>query len=112
MASVDGGEKKTAKVHTKRKSWIPPRANGAVAGSLIASNGPVGSVLLSGVVHEQREAGTRLSPALFVGQPACAYQIAPEIPDILDQLYCYCESDKHLRHHTLLSCFVDSHAAT
>ncbi|MBI2999509.1 MAG: hypothetical protein HYY46_13835 [Deltaproteobacteria bacterium] len=41
-----------------------------------------------------------------------AYQVAQEIPDILDQLYCYCECDKHMGHLTLLSCFVDSHAAT
>jgi len=63
-------------------------------------------------VHERHEQGTPLSPALFVGQTARTYQIAHEIPDILDQLYCYCECDKQMGHKSLLSCFIDSHAAT
>lgn len=62
--------------------------------------------------YVRREAGTPLSPALFVGKTAAAYQVAHEIPDVLDQLYCYCECDRHMGHATLLSCFVDSHAAT
>ncbi|MDH3442961.1 MAG: PCYCGC domain-containing protein [Deltaproteobacteria bacterium] len=62
--------------------------------------------------HERHERGTPLSPALFVGQTARTYQIAHDIPEILDQLYCYCECDKHLGHSSLLSCFIDSHAAT
>ncbi len=62
--------------------------------------------------YVRRETRTPLSPALFVGKTATAYQVAQEIPDILDRLYCYCECDKHMGHLTLLSCFVDSHAAT
>ena len=62
--------------------------------------------------YVRRETGTALSPALFVGKTAMAYQVAQEIPEVLDQLYCYCYCDKHLGHLTLLSCFVDSHAAT
>lgn len=46
------------------------------------------------------------------GEAARAYQIAQEIPDILDELYCCCEYDRHLGHHSLHSCIVDSHAAT
>lgn len=63
-------------------------------------------------VHQRHENGEPLSPTLFVGQTARSYQIAHEIPEILDQLYCYCECDKHMGHKTLLSCFIDSHAAT
>ena len=59
-----------------------------------------------------RETKTLLTPALFVGKTAMAYQVAQEIPDVLDQLYCYCDCDKHMGHLTLLSCFVDSHAST
>jgi hypothetical protein len=59
----------------------------------------------------RREKKPVLSPALFVGQTAHAYRIAQEIPDILDQLYCYCECDKHLGHKSLLSCFTDDHGA-
>ncbi len=62
--------------------------------------------------YVRRETGTPLSPALFVGKTATAYQVAQEIPDVLDQLYCYCECDRHMGHLSLLSCFVDSHAAT
>ena len=62
--------------------------------------------------YVRRETKTLLTPALFVGKTAMAYQVAQEIPDILDQLYCYCECDKHMGHLTLLSCFVDSHAST
>jgi hypothetical protein len=62
--------------------------------------------------YVRREIRTPLSPALFVGKTAAAYQVAQEIPDVLDRLYCYCECDRHMGHITLLSCFVDSHAAT
>jgi len=62
--------------------------------------------------YVRRETRTPLSPALFVGKTATAYRVAQEIPDVLDRLYCYCECDKHMGHLTLLSCFVDSHAAT
>jgi uncharacterized protein YbaR (Trm112 family) len=61
--------------------------------------------------YVRREKKPVLSPALFVGQTARAYRIAQEIPDILDQLYCYCECDKHLGHKSLLSCFTDDHGA-
>lgn len=82
-------------------------ALGAISGLMFSPQ----TTRSSGGVHEVREKGTPLSPSLFVGQPARAYQIAQQSPEILDQLYCYCECDKHLGHHSLLSCFVDSHAA-
>ena len=62
--------------------------------------------------YVRRETRTPLSPALFVGKTAKAYRVAEEIPNVLDRLYCYCECDKHMAHVTLLSCFVDNHAAT
>ncbi len=62
--------------------------------------------------YVRREARMPLSPALFVGKTAVAYGVAHENPEVLDQLYCYCYCDKHMGHRTLLSCFVDSHAAT
>jgi hypothetical protein len=45
------------------------------------------------------------------GEAVRPHRIAQEIPQVLDEL-CYCEYDRHLGHHSLLSCFVDSHAAT
>ena len=60
----------------------------------------------------RRETRPTLDPALFVGKARLAHQVAREIPDVLDQLYCYCECDKHLGHKSLLSCYTDGHAAT
>lgn len=60
----------------------------------------------------RRETRSTLDPALFVGKAKLAHQIAREIPGALDQLYCYCECDKHMGHKSLLSCYTDGHAAT
>ena len=60
----------------------------------------------------RRETRPTLDPARFVGKARVAHQVAREIPDILDQLYCYCECDKHMGHKSLLSCYTDGHAAT
>ena len=61
--------------------------------------------------YVRRETKSPLSPALFVGKTASAYQIAQEVPDVLDHLYCYCYCDKSIGHVSLLSCFADTHAA-
>lgn len=52
-----------------------------------------------------------LSPSDFTGETARAYQIAREIPEVLDSLYCYCDCEKHFSHKSLLTCYVDEHAA-
>ncbi|TNF53027.1 hypothetical protein EP227_06575 [bacterium] len=59
------------------------------------------------------ETRATLSPALF-SDPFIAetYQMAKEVPHVLDSLYCYCYCDRDpFRHVSLLSCFVDKHAA-
>jgi len=61
--------------------------------------------------YVRRETKIPLSPALFVGKIETAYQVAQDLPDVLDQLYCYCECDKHSGHRSLLSCYTDHHAA-
>ncbi len=53
-----------------------------------------------------------LDPALFVGKARLAHQVAREIPDVLDQLSCYCECERYLGHKNLLSCYTDGHAVT
>jgi hypothetical protein len=60
----------------------------------------------------RRETRPTLDPAQFVGKAAAAHKVAREIPDVLDQLYCYCGCDKHQGHKSLLSCYTDGHAAT
>ncbi|HBR17440.1 MAG: hypothetical protein A3G39_03490 [Deltaproteobacteria bacterium RIFCSPLOWO2_12_FULL_43_16] len=52
-----------------------------------------------------------LSPGLFKGKTAYTYQIANEIPEVLDNIYCYCHCQKHSGHKSLLSCYTDKHAA-
>ncbi len=42
-----------------------------------------------------------------------AYQVAKDIPWVLDSIYCYCmcKENPAFKHISLLSCFVDGHAA-
>jgi hypothetical protein len=47
----------------------------------------------------------------FSGRIGEAYRAAAEVPDLLDQLYCYCECEKSVGHKSLKSCFVDLHGA-
>ncbi len=60
------------------------------------------------------EKRTTLNPELF-NDPMIrrAYQVAKEIPWILDSIYCYCHCEESpvFRHKSLLSCYVDNHAA-
>ena len=60
----------------------------------------------------RRETRPTLDPAKFVGKAAVTHQVARDIPEVLDQLYCYCECDKSIGHKSLLSCYTDGHAAT
>ena len=80
--------------------------------SQVVAAGPAWSSGTAVPVAARRETRPTLDPALFVGKARLAHQIAREIPDTLDQLYCYCECDKHMGHKSLLSCYTDGHAAT
>lgn len=39
------------------------------------------------------------------------YEMAAEIPDVLDGIYCHCDCSKHSGHRSLLTCFQDDHGA-
>jgi hypothetical protein len=52
-----------------------------------------------------------LSPMNFYGPTARAYAAAREIPEVIDSIHCYCECKKHLGHKSLLTCYVNEHAA-
>lgn len=55
-----------------------------------------------------------LNPDLFDHPTVkAAYQVAREIPWVLDSIYCYCycEESPVFRHKSLLSCYTDNHAA-
>jgi hypothetical protein len=39
------------------------------------------------------------------------YEMAAQIPGVLDGIYCYCDCSKHSGHRSLLTCFQDDHGA-
>jgi hypothetical protein len=80
--------------------------------ALVAPGEPVLAAAPGVPAVARRETRPTLDPASFVGKAALAHRVAREIPDVLDQLYCYCECDKHAGHKGLLSCYTDGHAAT
>lgn len=59
----------------------------------------------------RRERRPTLEPALYTGKARRAHEVAREIPDVLDQLRCYCHCEG-IGHVSLLSCYTDGHAAT
>src|SRR5574341_438266 len=48
-----------------------------------------------GSLIAHKEMRPTLSPGMFVGKAARAHEVARRIPGVLDELYCYCECDKH-----------------
>ena len=81
-------------------SLIEPRP--AASTATVAAAAPVA----------RREIRPTLDPAGFTGKAALAYQVAREIPDVLDQLQCYCACRSEYGHVSLLSCYVDGHGST
>ena len=79
---------------------------------VLPADAPLLLAAAPGAARARRETRPTLDPARFVGKAALGHRIAREIPDVLDQLYCYCECDKHAGHKSLLSCYTDGHAAT
>lgn len=59
-----------------------------------------------------QETRPTLPPTMFSGRVREAYAIAREIPEVLDNLYCYCRCRENFGHLNLLSCYVDNHAST
>lgn len=64
------------------------------------------------VIAGLRETRPTLSPDMFSGKVRRAYAIARDIPQVLDQLYCYCRCRENFGHKSLLTCYVDKHAST
>ncbi len=58
------------------------------------------------------ETRTTLDPKLFSNpRVRRAYQVAKDIPAVLDSIYCYCQCEQGFGHKSLLSCYVDNHAS-
>lgn len=114
------GKKKTVNkgkkpaVVKRRGLWIGTLviALAVTGGAWVYTKSPSrSSNLKTAGVYERRETKPTLSPAFFVGTIETAYQVAQDMPEVLDQLYCYCHCDKHSGHLSLLSCYTDQHAA-
>jgi hypothetical protein len=56
---------------------------------------------------------TVASSSRYASYPRIAevYDMAAEIPHVLDGLYCHCDCSKHSNHRSLLTCFQDDHGA-
>ena len=52
-----------------------------------------------------------LDPVMFKGRTREAYQAAKEIPEVLNQLPCYCGCMQNFGHKSNLYCFHDEHGA-
>ena len=52
-----------------------------------------------------------LSPSLFNGDAAKAYQIAQEVPELLERMPCYCGCYVSPGHRNNLDCYTDRHGA-
>lgn len=52
-----------------------------------------------------------LTSALFTGRAALAYQYAAEIPEVIDNQFCYCYCKRNHNHKTLLTCFTNDHGS-
>lgn len=60
------------------------------------------------------ETGATLDPGQFSDAKVReAYQAARDIPWVLDSIhcFCYCKESPAFKHKSLLSCYVDNHAA-
>ena len=54
---------------------------------------------------------TTLSPFLFSGRIAEAYQVARKAPELLEQMPCYCGCYQGNGHQSNLDCYIDRHGA-
>ncbi|NOZ26249.1 MAG: hypothetical protein GXO94_09200 [Nitrospirae bacterium] len=53
-----------------------------------------------------------VDPSMFTGLTRAAYAAARNYPEVLDQVYCYCDcSEPPFYHKSLLSCFTEDHGA-
>ncbi len=78
------------------------------AGTAIAKDGQFDTSLRKGETRQT------LNPSLFQHPKIrMAYRAAKQIPWVLDSIYCYCRCKESpvFRHKSLLSCYVDGHAA-
>jgi hypothetical protein len=81
-------------------------------GGQMRSESPRQTVQTANAQSGLQETRATLPPSMFNGRVREAYAIARDIPEVLDQLYCYCRCRENFGHKNLLSCYVDNHAST
>ena len=63
-------------------------------------------------VVENAKSADVMSPALFTdGKARAAYQVAKDIPEVLEQLPCFCGCMMNFSHKNNLFCFKDQHGS-
>ena len=110
--------KKRPPVKGKKKSpliWIAGAAVLVVILMMASGNNPFsGQETPKGKSFSVQGGETRpvLDASQFQGYARAAYAAAARYPEVLDQVYCYCECDRPPTYHkSLLSCFTDRHGA-
>lgn len=103
------------KQHDRR--WVLKILGGGLATFLLETGGDWHTVAHAATHDGQvlpaiprRPRPTTLSPALFSGKTARAYQVAKEVPELIEQMSCYCGCNKSHNHQNNLDCYVDRHA--
>jgi len=119
-------EKRSRKRTAPRGKMSPAKKLmvGAAALALVVAIGLVvfesGGQMATGKVADVDESLRRgesrqtMNPSMYRHPTiTAAYEVAREIPWVLDSIYCYCfcEENPAFRHKSLLSCYVDNHAA-
>lgn len=66
----------------------------------------------SGQGSPETKIAQTMDPALFTGKTRDAYQAALDVPEVLEQIPCFCGCMDNSGHKNNLFCFKDSHAVT
>ncbi|QPJ66287.1 MAG: hypothetical protein G3M78_13140 [Candidatus Nitrohelix vancouverensis] len=112
MAKKKSNNKKSKTAPDKsRNLFLSVMALLFIGGGVWISMSPSESTPVAPATGKLIETRPVLSPALFTGKVARAYQIANEIPKIIDSQFCYCYCKKNDGHKTLLTCFTNRHGS-
>jgi hypothetical protein len=99
--------------NNKQNLWLGIVAVVLIAGIAWFATRPAGNPVTQNASNTTEEQGTgaTLSPALFQGVTREAYQVARDIPEVLEELPCFCGCMKERGHQSNLDCFKDDHSA-
>jgi len=100
------------------RRWVLKILGGGLAAFLLEARGGALHAVARAATHDdrilpaipRRPRPTTISPALFQGKTAQAYRIAREVPELIEQMSCYCGCNKSHSHQNNLDCYVDRHA--